>query len=70
MLSEARACWDRGLTPRCVDCCRRAAQLSVQLYIDARGKTVVMLVNDPGYGDPETGLFNGNADLSIRRSPR
>ncbi len=29
--------------------------------IDARGKTVVMLVNDPGYGDPESGLFNGNA---------
>ena len=29
--------------------------------VDAEGKTVVMLVNDPGYGDPESGLFNGNA---------
>ena len=29
--------------------------------VDAEGKTVVMLVNDPGYGDPESGLFNGEA---------
>jgi len=29
--------------------------------VDAEGKTVVMLVNDPGFGNPESGLFNGNA---------
>jgi Zn-dependent M28 family amino/carboxypeptidase len=29
--------------------------------LDVEGKTVVMLVNDPGYGDPESGLFNANA---------
>ena len=29
--------------------------------MDVTGKTVVMLVNDPGYRDPESGLFNGNA---------
>lgn len=29
--------------------------------VDVEGKTVVMLVNDPGYADPESGLFNGNA---------
>jgi Zn-dependent M28 family amino/carboxypeptidase len=29
--------------------------------IDVDGKTVVMLVNDPGYADPDSGLFNGRA---------
>ena len=29
--------------------------------VDVEGKTVVMLVNDPGYANPESGLFNGNA---------
>ena len=29
--------------------------------LDVEGKTVVMLVNDPGYADPDSGLFNGNA---------
>ena len=29
--------------------------------LDVAGKTVVMLVNDPGYANPESGLFNGNA---------
>jgi Zn-dependent M28 family amino/carboxypeptidase len=29
--------------------------------IDAAGKTVVMLVNDPGYANPDSGLFNGNS---------
>jgi Zn-dependent M28 family amino/carboxypeptidase len=29
--------------------------------VDATGKTVVMLVNDPGYANPDSGLFNGNA---------
>ncbi|MFU8878049.1 MAG: M28 family metallopeptidase [Wenzhouxiangellaceae bacterium] len=29
--------------------------------LDVAGKTVVMLVNDPGFGDPESGLFNGSA---------
>ena len=29
--------------------------------VDVEGKTVVMLVNDPGYADPDSGLFNGNA---------
>ncbi len=29
--------------------------------IDARGKTVVMLVNDPGFATKDTALFNGNA---------
>lgn len=29
--------------------------------VDVTGKTVVMLVNDPGYANPESGLFNGNA---------
>lgn len=29
--------------------------------LDVTGKTVVMLVNDPGYANPESGLFNGNA---------
>ena len=28
--------------------------------VDARGKTVVMLVNDPGYATKDTTLFNGN----------
>ncbi|WP_291841937.1 M28 family metallopeptidase [Maricaulis sp.] len=29
--------------------------------LDVEGRTVVMLVNDPGYGNPDSGLFNGNA---------
>jgi Zn-dependent M28 family amino/carboxypeptidase len=29
--------------------------------VDARGKTVVMLVNDPGYANPEGTLFNGRS---------
>tara|TARA_R110000868_G_scaffold113679_3_gene304933 strand:+ start:19569 stop:21260 length:1692 start_codon:yes stop_codon:yes gene_type:complete len=29
--------------------------------VDVAGKTVVMLINDPGYANPESGLFNGNA---------
>lgn len=29
--------------------------------VDVTGKTVVMLVNDPGYANPDSGLFNGNA---------
>jgi Zn-dependent M28 family amino/carboxypeptidase len=29
--------------------------------IDVRGKTVVMLVNDPGYASQDPGLFNGQA---------
>lgn len=29
--------------------------------IDAKGKTVVMLVNDPGYANPDGDLFNGKA---------
>jgi Zn-dependent M28 family amino/carboxypeptidase len=29
--------------------------------VDARGKTVVMLVNDPGYATADPGLFNGEA---------
>lgn len=29
--------------------------------VDVTGKTVVMLVNDPGYANPGSGLFNGNA---------
>jgi len=29
--------------------------------LDVAGKTVVMLVNDPGFADPESGLFNGRA---------
>jgi Zn-dependent M28 family amino/carboxypeptidase len=29
--------------------------------LDVEGKTVVMLVNDPGYANPDSGLFNGNA---------
>lgn len=29
--------------------------------VDVAGKTVVMLVNDPGYANPDSGLFNGNA---------
>ncbi len=29
--------------------------------LDVEGRTVVMLVNDPGYANPESGLFNGNA---------
>ncbi|WP_203291608.1 M28 family metallopeptidase [Maricaulis parjimensis] len=29
--------------------------------LDVEGRTVVMLVNDPGYADPDSGLFNGNA---------
>jgi Zn-dependent M28 family amino/carboxypeptidase len=29
--------------------------------IDVEGKTVVMLVNDPGYANPDAGIFNGNA---------
>ncbi len=29
--------------------------------VDAEGKTVVMLVNDPGYANPDGDLFNGNA---------
>ncbi|WP_417468451.1 M28 family metallopeptidase [Maricaulis sp.] len=29
--------------------------------VDVTGKTVVMLVNDPGYANPDSGLFNGDA---------
>jgi len=29
--------------------------------LDVAGKTVVMLVNDPGYARPDSGLFNGSA---------
>ncbi|MHA6287551.1 M28 family metallopeptidase [Maricaulis sp. CAU 1757] len=29
--------------------------------LDVEGKTVVMLINDPGFANPEMGLFNGNA---------
>lgn len=29
--------------------------------VDVDGRTVVILVNDPGYGDPESGLFNETA---------
>lgn len=29
--------------------------------LDVEGKTVVMLVNDPGYARPDSGRFNGNA---------
>jgi Zn-dependent M28 family amino/carboxypeptidase len=29
--------------------------------VDVEGKTVVMLVNDPGYANPDAGIFNGNA---------
>lgn len=29
--------------------------------VDVEGKTVVMLINDPGYADPEAGRFNGEA---------
>jgi Zn-dependent M28 family amino/carboxypeptidase len=29
--------------------------------IDVKGKTVVMLINDPGYATQDTALFNGNA---------
>ncbi len=29
--------------------------------LDVAGKTVVMLVNDPGFGDLDSGLFNGSA---------
>ena len=29
--------------------------------LDVKGKTVVMLVNDPGYATSDTGLFNGKA---------
>jgi len=29
--------------------------------IDVRGKTVVMLVNDPGFADPDSGRFGGRA---------
>ncbi|WP_417482396.1 M28 family metallopeptidase [Maricaulis sp.] len=29
--------------------------------LDVTGKTVVMLVNDPGYANPDSGLFNGDA---------
>ena len=29
--------------------------------LDVEGRTVVMLVNDPGYANPDSGLFNGNA---------
>jgi Zn-dependent M28 family amino/carboxypeptidase len=29
--------------------------------IDVRGKTVIVLVNDPGYATQDTALFNGNA---------
>ncbi|WP_429911788.1 M28 family metallopeptidase [Glycocaulis sp.] len=29
--------------------------------IDVEGKTVVILVNDPGYADPDAGRFNGEA---------
>ena len=29
--------------------------------VDVEGKTVVILVNDPGFADPDSGLFNGRA---------
>ncbi|MCA1780083.1 MAG: M28 family peptidase [Xanthomonadaceae bacterium] len=29
--------------------------------LDVEGKTVVILVNDPGFAEPESGLFNGRA---------
>ncbi|MBS3747761.1 MAG: M28 family peptidase [Wenzhouxiangellaceae bacterium] len=29
--------------------------------LDVEGKTVVILVNDPGFGEPDSGLFNGRA---------
>jgi Zn-dependent M28 family amino/carboxypeptidase len=29
--------------------------------LDVEGKTVVMLVNDPGFANPDSGLFNGRA---------
>ncbi|RKQ96141.1 M28 family metallopeptidase [Maricaulis maris] len=29
--------------------------------LDVEGRTVVMLVNDPGFTNPDSGLFNGNA---------
>ncbi len=29
--------------------------------LDIEGKTVVILVNDPGFADPDSGLFNGRA---------
>lgn len=29
--------------------------------VDAAGKTVVMLVNDPGFANPDAGLFNGRS---------
>lgn len=29
--------------------------------LDVKGKTVVMLINDPGYGSKDPALFNGNA---------
>ena len=29
--------------------------------VDAEGKTVVMLVNDPGFANPDAGIFNGRA---------
>ena len=29
--------------------------------LDVEGKTVVILVNDPGFADPDSGLFNGRA---------
>ncbi|GAB4180136.1 MAG: M28 family metallopeptidase [Wenzhouxiangellaceae bacterium] len=29
--------------------------------LDVKGKTVVILVNDPGYADPDSGRFNGRA---------
>ncbi|PWE16371.1 peptidase M28 [Marinicauda salina] len=29
--------------------------------LDVEGKTVVMLINDPGFADPDSGLFNGRA---------
>ena len=29
--------------------------------LDVEGKTVVMLINDPGYANPDAGIFNGNA---------
>ena len=29
--------------------------------VDVTGKTVVILINDPGFADPDSGLFNGSA---------
>ncbi len=37
--------------------------------LDAAGKTVVLLVNDPGYGSGDESLFNGRAMIIHERDP-